>query len=133
MPAKDRYHDNVVHALVKDGWKITHQQFTIVLPERYLWIDLRASNAAEQRIILVEIKGLEGSSPIEILAAAVGKYVLYRSALHWAGFDDMLYLAVPRHTAWIFSETIGKQLIDDVGIHLIIFDIGSEEIVEWIT
>ncbi len=29
MPAKDTYHDAVRHALVKDGWTITHDPFTI--------------------------------------------------------------------------------------------------------
>lgn len=24
MPVRDRYHDHVKHALIKDGWTITH-------------------------------------------------------------------------------------------------------------
>jgi len=29
MPRKDIYHDTVKRALIKDGWTITHDQFTL--------------------------------------------------------------------------------------------------------
>ncbi|NWF68880.1 MAG: hypothetical protein HXY40_07330 [Chloroflexi bacterium] len=31
MPAKDRYHDTVKRALIKDGWQIAGEQTTLIL------------------------------------------------------------------------------------------------------
>ena len=133
MPAKDRYHDTVTQSLIKDGWAITHNQFTIVLPERFLWIDLRAVKATEQTAILIEVKGLESASAVEALAMAVGKYMLYRSALELSAIDEPLYLAVPvRAFRGILSETVGRYLIQELNIHLVVFDPEQTEIVQWI-
>src|SRR5688572_1209704 len=124
MPAKDRYHDMVVHALVTDGWRIANEQFFVNFPGRRLWIDIRAAKNADNRAILVEVKGFEGAaSAIEYLAAVIGKYVLYRAALTRMGIDTPLYLAVPVPAyIGILSEPIGKLLIEEVGIPLLVFD-----------
>jgi hypothetical protein len=45
MPAKDRYHDTVLHALVKAGWQITAQPVAVIVENRRLWIDLQAESA----------------------------------------------------------------------------------------
>lgn len=42
MPAKDRYHDNVKAALIKDGWTITHDPYPIKYAETELYADLAA-------------------------------------------------------------------------------------------
>ncbi len=31
MPAKDFYHDTVIHALNKDGWTITREQVSFII------------------------------------------------------------------------------------------------------
>ena len=133
MPAKDRYHDNLVHALVKDSWTITGQQYTVVLPERFLWIDIRAENAVQKQTIFVEVKGFEAVSQIEYLASAVGKYMLYREALEVLHNSEPLYMAIP-DVAYqgILSETIGQRLINRIGMRLIVFDPKREEIMRWI-
>jgi hypothetical protein len=59
MPAKDRYHDTVVRALVKDGWSITGEQVELVADERRVWVDIEAAKEVEALIILVEVKGFE--------------------------------------------------------------------------
>jgi hypothetical protein len=76
LPAKDRYHDVVKRALIKDGWSVTGEQVRLTFGDRYLWIDMQAEKP-DQRIILVEVKELdEVDSPVEALANAVGKYLL---------------------------------------------------------
>lgn len=81
MPAKDRYHDVVVRALEKDGWSVTDEQLLVVMDERRLWIDIRATKEMEQRVVRVEVKGFENMpSPVDYLADAIGKYVLYQAA-----------------------------------------------------
>jgi XisH protein len=132
MPAKDRHHDSVVRALVKEGWSITHEQFTIVLPGRFLWIDLRAVKTPENVAMLIEVKGLEGISPVEALASAVGKYALYRAALKLAHISDPLYMAVPAKAfEGILSESIGQYLMESLDIRLIVFDPEQREIIQW--
>lgn len=59
MPAKDNYHDCVVHALIKDGWTITDEQFPVRVESRRLWIDIRAIKNNGESIILVEEKKLQ--------------------------------------------------------------------------
>lgn len=134
MPAKDRYHDAVKRALEKDGWSIQYDQFTVILPEQFLWIDIYAEKPSENIAVLIEIKGFTGSSPIEALASAVGKYVLYRTALESTGINVPLYLAAPISAFdSILSETIGRGLINALNIRLLVFRPGEEAILQWIT
>ena len=133
MPARDHYHETVRRALINDGWTLTDDPFTVLLPERFLYIDLRAEKESERLAILVEIKGFEMASQVEALAAAIGKYNLYRSALEITKVTDKLYLAVPLAAfRGIISETLGQQLIKQHDVHLLIFDPNAEEIVQWI-
>ncbi len=75
MPAKDRYHDAVKRALIKDGWVIEDEQVTLTFGERYLWVDLRASKREAGGSIFVEVKALDSVlSPVEAWANAIGKY-----------------------------------------------------------
>jgi hypothetical protein len=85
-------------------------------------------------VILVEVKGFEHMpSPVDYLAEAVGKYVLYRTALEYGEVAAPLFMAVPR-TAYegILSEDLGQQVVVRNGINLIVFDPTIEEIILWI-
>lgn len=134
MPAKDRYHDTVIRALVKDDWIVTDEQVAVILGERRLWIDIEAIRASERLAILVEVKGFERmSSPVDYLAEAVGKYVLYRAALDYGNVTAPLFMAVPIAAYdGNLSEDIGRQAIAHANINLIVFDPVEEEIVRWI-
>jgi hypothetical protein len=77
MPAKDRIHDAVKNALLKDGWIITHDPFLIEYAEVSLAADLGAecplaAERAGQKIV-VEIKSFIGPSPIHELKIALGQ------------------------------------------------------------
>jgi hypothetical protein len=50
MPAKDRYHKAVRHALESDGWTITADPLTLRVGTRDLYVDLGAEKllAAER-------------------------------------------------------------------------------------
>ncbi len=60
MPAKDIYHDAVKNALIKDGWTIIADPYTITYEDAELFADLAAEKPiAVQRnglIIVVEVK-----------------------------------------------------------------------------
>jgi hypothetical protein len=134
VPRKDDYHEAVVHALLKDRWTITDDPFTVLLPDRVLYIDLRIEKATEQLVLLVEIKGFTQESQVEALAAAIGKYLLYRAALELSENTDALYLAVPNTVfQGVISETLGRRLIEQHHVLLIVFDPVTEEVVQWVT
>jgi len=112
LPAKDRYHDTVVHALRKAGWSHIDEQIGIILEDRRLWIDIRARKETEQLAVLIEVKGFKNKrSPVEYLAHATGQYTLYQAVLHYLQIALPLYLAVPEAAyRGILSEEIGKPL-----------------------
>jgi hypothetical protein len=113
MPAKDLYHDNVKRALEKDGWTINAQQIFIKLPERRFWIDMEAELQRENRRIFVEVKSFKNvPSPVESLAASIGKYLIYRVALDRLSIATPLWLAIPQSAfRGIFSQPIGQAVI----------------------
>lgn len=98
--AKDKYHEAVRKALVKDGWTITHDPYTISAGSKEVYIDLGAERiiAAEKGIekIAVEIKTFRSASDIYDFERAIGQYVLYHSALRRREPERVLYLAVHR-------------------------------------
>src|SRR5262245_51173677 len=106
MPAKDIYHDCVRNALVKDGWTITHDPYTIGFGQKEVFVDLGAEKilGAERgnERIAVETKSFRGSSDIHDLEVALGQYVFYRSLLTRFEPGRKLFLAIP---ASVFDNT----------------------------
>lgn len=98
MPARDLYHNTVVNALVKDGWKITDDPLHLTYGQRELYVDLGAEHplAAEKadRKIAVEIKSFIGPSNLRELEVAIGQYILYREILAQQQPERQMYLAV---------------------------------------
>jgi hypothetical protein len=79
--AKDIIHDAVKKALVKDGWTITADPFTIKYEDATLFADLAAERViaaekAEQKII-IEIKSFAGPSAMQEFEGALGQYQTY--------------------------------------------------------
>lgn len=138
MPARDIYHNSVKNALVKDGWTITHDPYTLTFGLKNVFVDIGAERmlAAEknEERIAVEIKSFRGASDIHDLEMAVGQYVFYRSLLKRLEPDRKLFLAVP---ASVFDSTlaepIARPVIEDLAIALITFEPRQEVIVKWIT
>jgi hypothetical protein len=117
MPAKDIYHEQVVDALIKDGWIITHDPLRIQWGPKDMYVDLGAEQMLgaekEERKIAVEIKSFIGPSEIEDLKNAIGQFILYRAVMMRTEPNRELYLAI-RHTTFfeLFDEPIGKLLIE---------------------
>ncbi|MBE9247927.1 XisH family protein [Dolichospermum sp. LEGE 00240] len=137
MPAKDIYHDSVRKALEKDDWIITDDPLTLKIGKKDIFIDLAAEKllAAEKqgKKIAVEVKSFIGLSEVEDLKNALGQYILYEKILERIESDRVLYLAI-RDTVFykIFTEEIGKILLEDNTIKLIVFDSQEEKITQWI-
>jgi hypothetical protein len=132
LPAKDRYHDRLKRALIKDQWLITDEQVKLKIGDRRLWIDLEAEHSTEKTLILVEVKEMISASQVDDLANSVGQYLMYRVALENKNIQISLYMAVSTTTfRGILSEEIGQLMIERFQISLIIFDPDSEVITEW--
>jgi hypothetical protein len=75
MSAKDTYHNCVRNALVKDGWTITHDPYTMTFGQKDVFVDLGAERllAAEKGAerIAVEVKSFQGPSDIRDLELAI--------------------------------------------------------------
>ena len=136
MPAKDKYHDNVVNALKKDGWHIVRENVVVGDKVRQLYIDILARREKDAIVeaVLVEIKVFEGiKSPMTYLEKAVGQYMLYLAFLDYTDEKIPLYLAVPT-TIYdnLFSENIVKYAVQFFKMKMVIFDPVQEQIVKWI-
>jgi XisH protein len=137
--AKDRFHDRVKTALIKDLWSITHDPFSIQISEAVrLQIDLGAENTIaaqrERKKIAVEIKSFIADSDISEFHAALGQYLNYVQALEDKEPDRILYLAVPIETySDFFQLPFIQKSLRRHAINLIIYDPIEAEIKQWIS
>ncbi|MDJ1180556.1 element excision factor XisH family protein [Roseofilum sp. BLCC_M91] len=136
MPRRDRYHNIVRNALIKEGWTITHDPLILGNLELRVYPDLGAEKPASDRYsisLAVEIKVFGNIGQISELEKAIGQYVLYRSILKRSGSTRQPYLAISSTIyQQLFQKTIIQNLIEDEKIHLIVFNPNLEEIEQWI-
>lgn len=137
MPAKDIYHNTVRKALLKDGWIITNDPLVLQWGSKDLFVDLGAEKllAAEKsgQKIAVEIKSFVGKSQIANLEQALGQYILYYDILQRLEPERSLYLAIHQEIYDdLFQEPIGKILVENQRLQLLIFNKTSEVIIKWI-
>jgi hypothetical protein len=137
MPAKDIYHNAVRFALVKDGWEILTEDYTLEYGGDRLYVDIAAekSIAAEKQgqKILVEVKSFLGRSFINDLEQAVGQYVVYRDILLETALNFELYLAITQGTyKSYFQRQLTQMIINRNQVKLLIVDAENEVIVQWI-
>ncbi|MGB3297339.1 MAG: XisH family protein [Phormidesmis sp.] len=147
MPRRDSIHSVVRRALVKDGWDITDDPYVISYGERFLFVDLAATKigkpdtaqsqfigaAKDDRQIAVEIKAFRGQSAIADLEQDIGQYVLYRLLLRQIDPSRQVYLAVGNlDYDQIFSEPIGELVINKLPLNLIVINLESAEVQQWI-
>lgn len=137
MSAKDTFHDAVRAALVKDGWTITHDPYTLSFGTTKVYTDLGAERqiAAErgEEKIALEIKSFLGDSEVRELEIGLGQFVLYRMLLKRVEPSRVLLLAIPESTfKSLFEEPAGQRLIQEVSLKLAVFNADREEIVQWL-
>jgi hypothetical protein len=138
VAAKNICHDAVVHALVADGWTITHDPLTITYGTRDLFVDLGAERiavAAERggQRIAVEVQGFLNPSPVRDLQEAVGQFSIYRAVLAEQDADRVLYLAVPQRVYnSLLVDAFGQLIVTSLQLRLLVFDEKKEKVVKWI-
>ncbi|MBW4569885.1 MAG: XisH family protein [Tolypothrix carrinoi HA7290-LM1] len=138
MPARDRYHENVKNALIKDDWTITDDPLHLKWGKKDLYADLRAERllVAEKGVqkIAVEIKTFGGDSEVADIEQAIGQYFTYLAVISQNEPERVLYLAVHEDVFIdIFEEEpLGKLLMESYKIRFIVFNPMQEIIVRWI-
>ena len=137
MAARDKIHDAVKQALIKEGWTITHDPFIMTYRDDTIFADLGAQKTftAERRNekIVVEIKSFLGRSAIQDFKVALGQYMLYHLALQKLALEYKLYLAVGEQA---YTSDFQKDLIQlalhEYHLPLIVVNLEKVEVVQWI-
>ncbi len=143
MPQRDQIHDIIRRAILKDGWQITDDPFVIAYGERFLFIDLGATEigllsaivgaSRSNERIAIEIKTFRSASLITELQQAIGQYQLYFLLLQEVDPDRTLYLAISEDVHHnFFREPIGQLVIKNLPLNLIVVNLEKEEIIQWI-
>lgn len=137
MARKDKFHDHVKEALIKDGWTITHDPYLVKVGSPTFKIDLGAEKvlAAEKGNlkIAVEIKSFIKLSFFTAFYEAIGKFLSYDEALEIREPERKLYLAVPQSTFETnFEEPIVQSVARKQNLRLIIYNPDEKTIVKWI-
>jgi hypothetical protein len=137
MSARDKYHDAAKHALIQDGWTITHDPYRLTIGKRRAYIDLGAempiAAQKEGRCIAVEIKSFLGLSELNDIENALGQFGVYRVALQKRDPERLLYLAIPDDVRdLLLEESDFRDILRAFEVRLILFDPETETIVKWI-
>jgi XisH protein len=138
MPAKDLFHDCVKVALIRDGWRISHDPYSLKIGKKDLFVDLGAEKlitAEKDSIkIAVEIKSFVSPSEIQDLENALGQYILYQNVLQKIEPDRVLYLAI-REAVFhkLFEQEVGQILLENKILKLLTFNPETEVITKWIS
>jgi hypothetical protein len=136
VPQRDTYHSAVKSALVKDGWTVTHDPFTLSFGVHNLYVDLGAERllAAERagERIAVEVKSFVGTSEVADLEQALGQYLVYRSLLQRKEPARRLVLAMPSEAFdSIFATDLGRAIEEDYAPAILVYDPEQEVIRQW--
>jgi hypothetical protein len=137
MPARDLLHDAVKAALVKNGWTITHDPYTLPFGDRDVYADLGAERAiaaerGDERIV-VEVKSFSGASEIHDLELALGQFVFYRHLLSTRDPRREMWLAIPEEAyISVLGDVAGMELLQGIGVKLFTVDPVGEEVVRWL-
>lgn len=135
--ARDRFHDVVKTALIKDGWTVTHDTLDIQVGGVEMEIDLGAECllAAERQgqKIAIEVKSfLASSSTITEFHRALGQFINYRGALRINEPERILYLAIPLRTYnGFFQLDFPRAMVEENQLKLLVYEVSNQEIVSW--
>ncbi len=137
MSAKDKFHEEVKRALIKEQWIVTDDPLEVTSEGRTFLIDLGA-----ERLILagrgiekiaIEVKSFLNTSATTDFYAAFGQFATYRLALKREDPERILYLAVPQDAYETFFRSDFIQIaIEEFQLLLIVYEPNQEVIVQWI-
>jgi hypothetical protein len=134
--AKDKIHQLVKAALIKNGWKITHDPYYLKVLDVEQEIDLGAEEIVaaecEGKKIAVEIKSFLKGSFINEFHGVLGQYLNYEISLEEQEPDRVLYLAI---SSIVYDNYFHKgavqKAIQKYNIKIIVLDIINQDIIAW--
>lgn len=135
--AKDKYHENVKEALIREGWAITHDPYYLPVGRRRGFIDLAAEKQIigaekEDEKIAVEIKSFLGASDLDEFEDALGQFIIYHMAIEEKEPSRILFLALPQSFyGRFFDDPFFVRLADRYDVKMIVFDEGTSSITLW--
>ena len=137
MSARDKIHNIVKQAIIKDGWIITHDPFTIAYGDDTVFADLAAERpfTAERdgEKIIVEVKSFIGRSSIQDFKTALGQYMLYLPAIRKLVPEYKLYVAISEVTYHSdLQRDIIKLAVDAYKLPLIVVSLANQKVTKWI-
>lgn len=136
MPAKDKYHEAVKTALIKESWIITDDPLFIKFGGVEMYVDIGAEKiiGAEKngQKIAVEIKSFLGISITSEFQDALGQVLFYQVALQETHRERILFLAIPIGIyETFFKLDLPQMVLQTYGVRLIVYNELKEEIVKW--
>ncbi|WP_414620623.1 element excision factor XisH family protein [Calothrix sp. CCY 0018] len=135
--ARDKYHEIVKVALIKEGWLITDDPLVVEAGKRKIQVDLGAERliAAEKEgeKIAVEIKSFIGVSTLQDFYLALGQFNFYQYALEKKMPERTLFLAVPDDIYEdFFQESFIQELLIRYQVKMLVYQIKKGIIEAWI-
>ena len=131
--ARDRYHQPIREALELAGW-LVKDDHRLRFGGRLLFIDLGAELITaefEHIAIAVEVKDFMRSDA-DVIYAAVGQYLAYKSWLARVEPHRILYLGVSEVIANnLFRTDLMQALIEDYAIRILAVSIPERRITAW--
>ena len=110
MSAKDKFHDEVKRALIKNRWVVTDDPLKIQSEGKRFEIDFGAERLifADRGVekIAIEVKSFLNPSAMTDFYGAMGQFLTYRLALKQEQPERTLYLAVPKDSYDVFFDRI---------------------------
>jgi hypothetical protein len=136
LSAKDRFHEAVKNALLKEGWEITDDPLFVRVDESDLYVDLGAEKIIGaqkgKHKIAVEVKSFIGVSLMKDFHLAVGQFINYKVALRAEMSERQLFLAIPVDVySSFFKRTLVQMVVEQQEIDLLVFEEEQEVIVSW--
>ena len=135
--ADDAIKPAVVAALLKDGWTVTHDPFTLDYEDITVLVDLAGERllAAERGVerIAVEVKTFRASSPVRDFRDALGQYDIYRMILEDLQPERKLYVAVSEAGyERVFTLQAVARFMAKRPMPVVVVRPEAEEVVRWI-
>ena len=136
--ARDRYHEAVRNALIKDGWTITDDPF--ILKRKEINLNYEADLGAEKIFaaekgtekIVVEIKSFLKTSLPNEFHGILGQYITYSDVLDYLELNRNLVLAIPKYAETRLQEyPFLLHLIEKHNVKNFIYDEKEEIILKW--
>ncbi len=137
MGAKDKFHEEVKRALIKDRWTATDDPLKIESDGKRFEIDFGAERLifADREVekVAIEVKSFLNPSAITDFYAAMGQFLAYRLALEDVEPERILYLAVPddAYRTFFRSKFIQRAIVK-YELLLVVYDPIQEVITQWI-